>query len=123
MCMQDDAFEDGLESLLQDYAKPLADNCFSEAVMARTRKETRLRRYLLWGASLTGGLIASTQLPRLGALLGQLPRPNLSEFGSSQFDVKTLADIMQQNLSVSAGVGLMLVLGLWLASEALSRHI
>jgi len=57
------------ENLLQDYAAPVADDGFTDHVMAQitaeTEKQARLRRLILWGASFTGGVIAATQLPGL----------------------------------------------------------
>lgn len=52
------------ETLLRDYAAPVADNGFTDAVMDRV-SPTRYRLPVLAGAAFIGGAFALLQLPEL----------------------------------------------------------
>jgi len=75
------------KELLSDYAAPVADNGFTDALMQeiqlRQQKRERLRRSLLGTAFFVGGIIAATQVPNLVNLLAQYS-PSLPELKTGE---------------------------------------
>ena len=73
----DNLFQD----LLSDYAAPVADDGFTQSVIAQIDRDTikteRLRRGLIYSACFIGGTIAATQFPALIKILAGL-MPTLS---------------------------------------------
>lgn len=80
----DNLFQD----LLSDYAAPVAEDGFSDAVIksieAESRKVERIRRFSIYGACFIGGLIAASQIPALVNMTAKikLAAPALPETGS-----------------------------------------
>ena len=68
----DNLFQD----LLSDYAAPVEEDGFSEAVLksidAEGRKIERIRRFSIYGACFIGGLIAASQFPALLNMMAKL---------------------------------------------------
>lgn len=62
--------------LLSDYAAPVRDDGFSDAVLraagAEDRKIERVRRFSIYGASFVGGIIAAIQIPMLVSLVSKI---------------------------------------------------
>ncbi|WP_017931649.1 hypothetical protein [Robiginitomaculum antarcticum] len=65
MMMDNDPLNESLKALLSDYAAPIPDDGFAALVKDRIGRRTKLRRALLAGASLSGGIIAGMQIPKL----------------------------------------------------------
>lgn len=65
----DNLFQD----LLADYAAPVSDDGFTDAVMHKLQAETarteRIRRFAIYAACFIGGMIAATQIPTLMGLI------------------------------------------------------
>jgi len=64
------------KNLLSDYAAPLEDDGFTQAVMRSANISARhvdnFRRAMIGGACFIGGVIAATQLPALMGLIGKV---------------------------------------------------
>jgi len=80
---EDNLFRD----LLSDYAAPIEDDGFTKSVMRSIEHEnpsrsSNLRRGLIFGACVIGGLMAAIQLPGLFRLMGQTFSPDLVSLSS-----------------------------------------
>ena len=91
----DNLFKD----MLSDYAAPVADEGFSQnvlaAVEAATKREERIRRVSIYGASFVGGLIAASQFPALLAMAAKVniavpALPGAGGMASSQWSLAAL---------------------------------
>ena len=69
MMMENDPMENEFKVLLSDYAAPIPDDGFAQSVKTRIEKRARLRRFMIGGASLMGGIIAGAQIPKLITLI------------------------------------------------------
>lgn len=93
---EDNLFAD----MLADYAAPVADDGFSEAVLqsleSKTRREDYIRKGFIYGASFIGGLIAATQLPALMEMAAkiELASPALPETSSLPLTKWTLMGLV-----------------------------
>ena len=86
--------DDDFAALLSDYAAPVADNGFSDAVMARARRAERLAR---WRTGLSGGALFGTALT-VALMTGPL-FPELSLDGTS---LSAVAEAAQNPLLLGA---------------------
>jgi len=92
----DNLFKD----LLSDYAEPVADEGFSDAVLktieTETRKVDRIRRVSIYGACFVGGAIAASQLPALMIMGSKLSfaLPSIGEAGALPFSQWSFAGII-----------------------------
>lgn len=64
------------QNMLAEYAAPIADDGFSQNVIASLeaagKREERIRRVSIYGASFVGGLIAASQFPALLSIVAKV---------------------------------------------------
>lgn len=136
MMMSQDPFETDLNALLQDYAAPIEDDGFSLRVVTLIEKQAKLRRRLLLGSYLLGGLIVGSKSSQIADYLArsdnfglQWPIPEIPlESFSSGLSAATNAidgaatgapDALIWGICGFMGVGMIL----WLAKDWLESHI
>jgi len=124
MMMENDPMDENLKALLANYAAPVPDDGFAEAVKTEVARHARLRRALIFGSGTLGALIAALQLPALFSLAQGLPEtPKLPADLGAPIEpswLSTIADSLTWgSLSpVIMGAAIIGIIFLWWTGEA-----
>ena len=74
--MMQEPYDTRFTELLSEYAAPIADDGFSEAVLKaaaiEARRIKRMRRAAIYGGSFVGGIIAASQIPMLVSMVSKV---------------------------------------------------
>lgn len=116
-----------LDALMQDYGAPLADDGFSDIVVAKAAKVAALRRRLILGACFAGGLIMASRIKALGGLMTKFTAsPDAASANmSTPFEAiaATFGNSASGTIALYACAAMLGLVTIWLAKEALDSQI
>lgn len=113
--MQENTEDNMFNALLSDYAAPLDDDGFSDALMANlpTRQTHPLKAKFISTAAILGGAYAALQLPTLWRYISGLTLPS---FNVPKLDVSQIETAATSSSYTLVAAALFAIMIIWLGS-------